>query len=519
MALLTPLLKLIKPEKHENYDVDVWNKNSDAIDDAVGKRVIKNEDIAPGTATKVHYDKKGLITGAEELTPDDIPNLDISKIENRAPVLYIDGVPIYGSRFVDVDESGNIILNTDGSGDWLISITEDGDVLVTKVVIPVIDNLTSDDSDKSLSANMGKFLKNLIDTLTTAFDTHKGDKNNPHSITKAQVGLGNVDNTTDANKPVSTATATELAKKVDKTTYATDKGVTDSHISNTSNPHGVTKSQVGLGNVDNTADANKQVLSATKLKTARKINGVDFDGTKAITIADDTKIPLTEKGAAGGVATLDDTGKIPSTFLPSYVDDVIEGTLATFPNPGETGKIYVDTSTEKTYRWSGTQYTVISETVSLGETASTAYPGNKGKQNATNIAALQTTVQQQGNAIDDLETDAQNKDQAIQQAQTDIQQLQQGKADLQDGKVPNSQLPYFNTAPTVYVDDTPLYAVTFASVVDGIITVDAEGDYIVACDTDGNVFVRPVTNKITDPVTGYVYRLDIVDSQPILTLI
>jgi hypothetical protein len=57
------------------------------------------------------------------------------------------------------------------------------------------------------------------------------------------------------------------------------------HIANTSNPHSVTKSQVGLGNVDNTSDSAKNVLSATKLTTARTINGTSFNGTANITTA------------------------------------------------------------------------------------------------------------------------------------------------------------------------------------------------------------------------------------------
>ena len=58
------------------------------------------------------------------------------------------------------------------------------------------------------------------------------------------------------------------------------------HLSNTNNPHKVTKTQIGLGNVDNIADANKSVLNATKLKTARKINDVLFDGTEDIRVTD-----------------------------------------------------------------------------------------------------------------------------------------------------------------------------------------------------------------------------------------
>lgn len=56
------------------------------------------------------------------------------------------------------------------------------------------------------------------------------------------------------------------------------------HADSTSNPHNVTKAQIGLGKVDNTADKDKNVLSATKLTTARKINGSTFNGTSDITI-------------------------------------------------------------------------------------------------------------------------------------------------------------------------------------------------------------------------------------------
>lgn len=76
----------------------------------------------------------------------------------------------------------------------------------------------------------------------------------------------------------------------------------ESHVQNNSNPHGVTKTQVGLGNVDNTSDASKNVLSATKLTTARTINGVSFNGTSNITIADSTKLP-TAGGTMTGVIT------------------------------------------------------------------------------------------------------------------------------------------------------------------------------------------------------------------------
>ena len=141
---------------------------------------------------------------------------------------------------------------------------------------------------------------------------------------------------------------------------ASEENKTNNHISNVSNPHNVTKDQVGLGNVDNTEDSVKNVLSATKLTTARTINGVSFDGTSDIVVSDDTKILISEKGAINGVATLGADGKIAASQLPSYVDDVLEyDTLPDFPVTGEKGKIYVALDTNKVYRWSGSAYIYI----------------------------------------------------------------------------------------------------------------------------------------------------------------
>jgi hypothetical protein len=66
-------------------------------------------------------------------------------------------------------------------------------------------------------------------------------------------------------------------------------------------------------------------------------------------------------GANNGLATLDGTGKVPSSQLPSYVDDVIEvNSFAALPPTGETGKIYITLDTNKTYRWTGSTYVEIS---------------------------------------------------------------------------------------------------------------------------------------------------------------
>ena len=98
-------------------------------------------------------------------------------------------------------------------------------------------------------------------------------------------------------------------------------------------------------------------------------------------------------GKAGGLAQLDSGGKVPSSQLPAYVDDVLEYDNKTaFPESGQDGVIYVAEDTNLTYRWSGTAYVEISPSLALGETSSTAYPGNKGKANADAIALLRSDL-------------------------------------------------------------------------------------------------------------------------------
>ena len=107
-------------------------------------------------------------------------------------------------------------------------------------------------------------------------------------------------------------------------------------------------SDVGLGGVDNTADLDKPVSNSTQ-------------------IALDLKADLVN-------------GKVPESQLPSFVDDVLEfPSLGDFPAVGESGKVYIASDTNQTYRWDGAGYTRLSEGVALGETSSTAYRGDRGK--------------------------------------------------------------------------------------------------------------------------------------------
>ena len=98
---------------------------------------------------------------------------------------------------------------------------------------------------------------------------------------------------------------------------------------------------------------------------------------------------INSKGAPNGLASLNESGVIPSTQLPSYVDDVVEvAAFSNLPSKGESGKIYIVTSTNLQYRWSGSDYVEISKSLALGETSSTAYPGDKGKATTDVVNSL-----------------------------------------------------------------------------------------------------------------------------------
>ena len=171
--------------------------------------------------------------------------------------------------------------------------------------------------------------------------------------------------------------SSEDKEKLDGISSGANKTIVDSALSDTStNPV-----------------QNKIINSAlnSKVPTSRTVNGKSLSSNITLSATDVNAIPSSQKGSVNGIAELDDTGKVPSSQLPSYVDDVIEGYLSggkfykesthSTQITGETGKIYVDltNNVNKTYRWSGTSFVEISASLALGETSSTAYRGDRGK--------------------------------------------------------------------------------------------------------------------------------------------
>lgn len=109
------------------------------------------------------------------------------------------------------------------------------------------------------------------------------------------------------------------------------------------------------------------------------INGITLNSSNiTINAVDSTaRIASSEKGVANGVATLDSNGLVPSSQLPSYVDDIKEySSYAYFPETGESDKIYIAIDTGNIYRWSGSAYVQVNSSVSSAESALKDGSGN-----------------------------------------------------------------------------------------------------------------------------------------------
>ena len=214
--------------------------------------------------------------------------------------------------------------------------------------------------NNGVQAITGDLMQNVLNSIVATLSD--GANIVPGSVTRGAIAPGAVDNTpTAGSNNLITSTAVAAAIKAIQTVVLENKELTDAE----------------LQNIINTA------------------NG--------LTDAVNERIPISEKGMYNGVATLGADGRVPASQLPGFVDDVKEGYLlggvfyrdAEYTDPMEPqgDVIYIDLSTDKEYRWGGTKYAQISESLALGETAETAYAGSKGKQNAEDIERLKTGKQ------------------------------------------------------------------------------------------------------------------------------
>lgn len=161
-----------------------------------------------------------------------------------------------------------------GSGSGLVDdVRVNGQSIVENNVANIV--VDTELNEQSLNPIANSLFATRITAIGSTLSAHITNKTNPHNVTAAQIGLGNVDNTSDMDKPVSTAQAASIKVAKDEVT---------AHKNNIKNPHMVTAAQVGLGNVNNTSDANKPVSTAQKAALDKKIDkaGGTFSGNVAI---------------------------------------------------------------------------------------------------------------------------------------------------------------------------------------------------------------------------------------------
>jgi hypothetical protein len=159
----------------------------------------------------------------------------------------------------------------------------------------------------------------------------------------------------------------------------TDLGNTTSTL--TSNLGNLTNSVSDLSNTVSTINGSYLTADSTTITNIINTANQTTTDLSNLTNVVANKVNTSLLGAVNGVATLDEAGKVPSSQLPSFVDDVLEyADLAGFPETGESGKIYIAIDTGLTYRWSGTIYVEISQSLALGNTSATAFRGDLGKE-------------------------------------------------------------------------------------------------------------------------------------------
>ena len=188
---------------------------------------------------------------------DDVRGNGRSVVENKVANIVVD---------TELNEQS---LNPIANSLFAARITAIGSALSTHIT-----NKTNPHNVTAAQLGLGNVNTELA-AVEGDISAHKKDTDNPHNVTAAQIGLSNVNNTSDMDKPVSTAQAASIKVAKDDIT---------AHKNNKSNPHMVTAAQVGLGNVNNTSDANKPVSTAQQAALDKKIDktGGTFSGNVAI---------------------------------------------------------------------------------------------------------------------------------------------------------------------------------------------------------------------------------------------
>lgn len=290
--------------------------------------------------------------------------------------------------------------------------------IINGIPIITVDTVWNATSNNPASS---KAIESTISPIRTTANAANSKADSALGTANAAIPKSYIDTTLDSSASDTRVPSTKLLNTITSTLVAGIQNAQDAADSAYDKANAaIPKSKIDTS-IDGTETAHDAVPSVGATVTYVKSQRTAIDGSinsvsGRVTTLETWKNGIGNKGAANGVAGLDSTGKVPSTQLPSYVDDVIDlinfvssnptsgmtignkyynttskkiftatSTSAGVESTPEAGKIYINIATNKTYRWSGSTMAEISASLALGTTSTTAFRGDYGNTLYTNF--------------------------------------------------------------------------------------------------------------------------------------
>lgn len=331
----------------------------------------------------------------------------------------VDGIPI-----ITVDTAWNATSNNPASSKAIESTISPIRTTANAAIPKRYIDKTLDDSASDARVPSTKLLNTITSTLVAGIQNAQDSADSAYDKANAAIPKSYIDDTMPENPVATRVPSTKLLGTVSSVAN-TAKSTADSAMTKANSADSVAKAAIPKSKIDTSIDGTETAHDAvpsvaatvTYVKSQRTaINGSINSVSGRVTTLETWKNGIGNKGAANGVAGLDSTGKVPSTQLPSYVDDVIDLINFVYSNPTsgmtignkyynttskkiftatstsagvestpEEGKIYINIATNKTYRWSGSTMAEISASLALGATSTTAFRGDYGNTLYTNF--------------------------------------------------------------------------------------------------------------------------------------